>query len=253
MIADEAALTPHETGRRVKAAVIRLGAAFGHEAAFGDAGRQLGLDQRSFYFGARAGVLGPVDAEVVTAVCGLFSPSLVHPAWESVPAAASPAELAAEDVRLCVAWARRHLGQLPGIDHLAGLISRVVAAADASGRPLFAAWRALPDPAEGPPADQVGLGLLRLREHRGAGHLLAVAASGLTPLELILAGAGPAKAAANGWRPPYPLITRETAQRLAAADQCTDTLAGMPYGCLDCSERAELASLLRSAHQQTVG
>lgn len=252
VVADEPALTPWETGRRVKDTVIHVGAAFGHEAAFRDAGRQLGLDQWAFYFGARAGVLGPVDAEVVTAVCGFFSPSLVHPAWESALAAASPAELVAEDVRLCIAWARRHLGQLPGIDHLAGLISRVVAAADATGRPLFAAWRALPDPAERPPADQVGLGLLRLREHRGAGHLLAVAANGLTPLEAILAGAGPAKAAANGWRPPYPPITRETAQRLAAADQCTDALAGMSYGCLDRSERAEFVTLLGSVHQLTV-
>lgn len=148
MIADEPALTPEGTGRRVKAAVIHVGAAFGHEAAFSDAGRQLGLGRWSFYFGARAGVLGPVDAEVVTAVCGFFSPSLVRPAWESALAAASPAELVAEDVRLCIARARRHLGQLPGIDHLASLISRVVAAADASGRPLFAAWRALPDPAD---------------------------------------------------------------------------------------------------------
>jgi hypothetical protein len=118
--------------------------------------------------------------------------------------------------------------------------------------PLFAAWRALPDPADRPPADQVGLGLLRLREHRAAGHLLAVAANGLTPLEAILAGAGPVKAAANGWRPPYPPTTRETAQRLAAADQCTDALAGMPCGCLDRSERPTLVALLRSAHEQTV-
>jgi helix-turn-helix protein len=251
VVADEPALTPDETARRVKAAVIHVGAAFGHEAAFSDAGRRLGLDQWAFYFGARAGVLGPVDAEVVTAVCGFFSPSLVRPAWESALAAASPAELVAEDVRLCIAWARRHLGLLPRVDRLANLVSRVVAAADASARPLFAAWRALPDPAEGLPAAQVGLGLLRLREQRGAGHLLAVAAHGLTPLEAIVAGAGSAKAAANGWHPPYPPVTSETAQRLAAADRCTDALAGMPYRCLDHTERAELVALLRSAHQQT--
>lgn len=253
VVAGEPVLTPQETAGLVKDAIINVGAAFGHETAFSEAGRRLGLDRWAFYFGARAGVLGPVDAEVVTAVCGFFSPSLVCPAWESALAAAAPAELVAEDVRLCIAWARRHLAGLPGVDRLAGLVSRVVAAADASARPLFAAWRALPDPAGEPAAAQVGLGLLRLREHRGAGHLLAVAAHGLTPLEAILAGAGPGKAAANGWPPPYPPVTSQTAQRLAAVGRCTDALAGMPYKCLDHTERAELVALLRSAHQQTAG
>jgi Helix-turn-helix family len=247
--ANEPALTPEETARRVKTAIIGVGAAFGHEAAFRDAGRRRGLDRWAFYFGARAGVLGPVDAEVVTAVCGFFPPSLVGPAWQSALAAASPSELVAEDVRLCMAWARRHLAHLPGISRLASLASRVVGAADASGRALFAAWRALPDPAEDPPA-RAGLALLRLREHRGGGHLLAVAAQGLTPLEAILAGPGQGKAAANGWHPPYPSVTHEAAQRLAAAELCTDHLAGMPYACLDGAELAELVTLLRAAHQQ---
>ncbi len=62
--AGEPVLTPEETARRVKAAVIGVGAAFGHERAFAEAGRRLALDRWAFYFGARAGVLGPVDADV---------------------------------------------------------------------------------------------------------------------------------------------------------------------------------------------
>lgn len=171
-------------------------------------------------------MLGPVDADVVVAVCGFFAPALVRPAWESALAAASPGELVAEDVSLCVAWARRNLASLPGIDRLADLADRVVGAADATGRALFAAWRALPNPAADPAA-RAGLALLRLREHRGSGHLLAVAAEGLTPLEAILAGPGPAKAAANGWRPPYP-SPGKAPQLLIAAERRTDRLAGMP-------------------------
>ena len=247
MVAGEPALSPGETARRVKPAVVHAGAAFGHEAAFADAGRRFGLDRWAFYFGARAGVLGPVDADVVVAACGFFPPALVRPAWDSALSAASPGELVAADVGLCVAWARRHLASLPGIDRLAELAGRVVVAAEASGRPLFAAWRALPDPAADPAA-RAGLALLRLREHRGSGHLLAVAAEGLTPLEAILAGPGPAKAAANGWKPPYP--PPGDAARLLAAERRTGELAGVPYGCLDAGERTELADLAQAAYER---
>src|SRR6266481_200351 len=108
---------------------------------------------------------------------------------------------------------------------------------------------AMPHPA-GDPAARAGLALLRLREHRGGGHLLAVTAEGLTPLEAILAGPGPAKAAANGWDPPYPAVTGEDTQRLDAAGRRTDALTGMAYACLDTAERAELVSLLQAAHQR---
>jgi hypothetical protein len=245
-VAAEPVLTPGETARRVKQAVIHVGAAFGHEAAFADAGQRFGLDWWAFYFGARAGVLGPVDADVVVAACGFFAPALVGPAWDSALSAASPGELVAADVGLCVAWARRRLASLPGIDRLAELAGRVVDAADASERPLFAAWRALPDPAADPAA-RAGLALLRLREHRGSGHLLAVAAEGLTPLEAILAGPGPAKAAANGWRPPYP--PAGDAARLLAAERRTGELAGVPYACLDAGERRELVDLAQAAYE----
>jgi hypothetical protein len=241
-------LTPGETARRVKTGVIQVGAAFGHEASFAEAGRRLGLGRWEFYFGARAGVLGTVDAEVVTAACGFFAPGLVRPAWDAARAAASPDDLVREDVALCIAWARRRLVDLPGLERLAELAARVVDGADATGRVLFAAWRALPDPADDPAA-RAALALLRLREHRGAGHLLAVAAEGLTPLGAILAGQGPAKAAANGWQPPYPVVTEHDRQRLDGAERRTDALAEAAYQTLDTKERAELVELVQSAHR----
>lgn len=169
----------------------------------------------------------------------------MRPAWESALAAAPPGDLVAEDTRLCAAWARRHLAGLPGVGRLAGLAGRVVNVADASVRALFAAWRALPFPAA-----RAGLALLWLREHRGAAHLLAVAAGGLTPLEAILAGPGPAKAVANGWHPPYPPAASGASRRLAAAERRTDALAGAAYACLNAGERAELVALLQTAHRR---
>lgn len=248
-IADGPGPTPAETARRVKRAVIDIGAAFGHEESFTETGLRLGLDRWQFYFGARAGVLGSVDADVVTSACGFFAPGLVRPAWQSALAAAPPGELVREDVALCVSWARRHLARLPGIDRLAELAGRVVNAADASGRVLFAAWRARPDPADDPAA-LAALALLRLREHRGGGYLLAVVAEGLSPLAAIMAGPGVAKATANGWRPPFPAPGEYDAQRLTAAEQRANALAGAAYACLDARERAELVVFLQSARQQ---
>lgn len=64
-VAAEPALTPEETARRVKAAVLHVGAAAcGHETAFAYAGRRLGLGRWAVYFGTRAGLLGKRGAVV---------------------------------------------------------------------------------------------------------------------------------------------------------------------------------------------
>ena len=240
-----------ETARAVKPAVVGLGAAFGHDASFAEHGARLGLDRWAFYFGGRAGVLGPAGAEVVAAACGFFALDLVRRSWTAVLASGRLDEIVRTDVELCVAWARTHFGDGSDVVRAAALTSRVIEAADAAGRVLFAAWRALPDPIAGgaaagaaaDPAAVLGLNLLRLREHRGASHLLAVAAEGLTPLEAILAGPGERKAAANGWRPPYPAVAEPA--RLAAAEKRTDMLAGAPYAAVTVQERQELVDLLR--------
>lgn len=230
-------MDPEETARAVKPAVVGLGAAFGHEPSFAEHGARLGLDRWAFYFGGRAGVLGAVSAEVVAAACGFFALDFVRPSWTAA-LAKDLDEIVRTDVRLCVEFARARFGE---VARAAVLTGRVVEAADAAGRVLFAAWRFLENPADDPAA-VLGLNLLRLREHRGGSHLLAVAAEGLTPLEAILAGPGERKALANGWRPPLPAVPDRA--RLEAAERRTDRLAGAPFAALTEDERVELADLL---------
>ncbi|MEV4172257.1 hypothetical protein [Nonomuraea sp. NPDC049709] len=237
-------MTPEDVVRQTKQVVTATGAAFGDDPAYRARGARMGLSRRAFYFGGRAGVLGEVDAEVVAAACGFFAPDLVGESWAAARAAAPLRDIVAEDVEACTTWARTAYGTLDGLDRLAGLLERVVAAADPSARPLFAAWRALPAAHPGDPASRTALALLRLREHRGACHLIAVLAHGLTPLRAILAGPGARKAEANGWRPPWPAPGPADRTVLAAADRLTDELAAAPYATLTGSERAELAALL---------
>lgn len=237
-------MTPEEAARRAAPAITRLGAAFGDDPAFAAAAARFGGDRWPLYFAARAGVLGPVDADVVAAVCGFFAPAFVRAAWERVPPG-ELAELVALDVELCAAWARQHL---PDDDRLAELTAAAVAAADAAGRPLFAAWRALPDHHHDAAA-RIGLNLLRLREHRGGSHLIAVVAGGGTPLDAVLAAGGHRKAIANGWQPPFPKATPNTGPDMRPdpdLERRTDLLAAAPFAGLREDDRDELAERLEA-------
>ena len=78
-----------------------------------------------------------------------------------------------------------------------------------------------------------------LHEHRLGVHLVAVRASGLTPLEAIIAGPdGETDAVAFGWQPPYP-SPGPIVRRLMWAESVADSLAGQAYARLDRAEHAE--------------
>ncbi|MGP3965970.1 SCO6745 family protein [Nonomuraea sp. 3N208] len=174
-------MTPEEVVQHTKQVVIMVGAAFGKTDRFRARGESLGLSHWPFYFGGRAGVLGDVDAEVVTAACGFFSPELVRNAWDTARARVPIRSIVEADVEECKHWARTTYGDLPELGQLADLAEHAVEAAEPTGRPLFAAWRSLAVIDEDP-ASRVALALLRLREHRGASHLIAIQEHGLTPL-----------------------------------------------------------------------
>ncbi|MGJ6968413.1 SCO6745 family protein [Streptosporangium sp. G11] len=236
-------MTPDDVVRHTKHTVIRAGAAFGHDPVYRTRGRQLGLTRWPFYFGGRAGVLGDVDADVVAAVCGFFARKLVTEAWSTARALTSLGHIVEADIEECLRWGRNVYDELSGLERLADLLERVVEAADSSGRPLFAAWRSLVVQADDPAA-RVALALLRLREHRGGSHLIAVLANGHTPLTAILAGPGIGKARANGWAEPWPAVPPSAGVALERAKRLTDDLSAEPYAVLNVKERTELVELL---------
>ncbi|MFE3542641.1 hypothetical protein ACFXK0_06695 [Nocardia sp. NPDC059177] len=239
------------TAAAVKQQVLELGGAFmmSREArAFGDSTGVPG-----FYPGyarGRGGVLGEVDADVVTAAFGFFAPDCIRPAWESVP---MPAEAAATGyLAACHDFGRRRLAGFAQADRLVELLQRVNAAAPTPALGLFAGWRAMPLPADGPAAVLQATHVLR--ELRGGLHLLAVLAQGLTPLQAILiAGSpiadGPTQAQRLGWTAPFEEITDDQRVRWAAAEKLTDELIEPCFDALDDTERAELATLMTEAHR----
>jgi hypothetical protein len=195
----------------------------------------------AFYFTGRGGVLGDVDASVIAAAMGWFHPGLVRLMWERGLAVADAREGARRYARACAEWADDHLADFAGADRFAELAEKLVTSADDSGLPLFAGWRAEPL-ADGGPARALQL-VHVLREWRGALHLVATTAAGLSPLEAILTNEGPGQARFFGWRDEHPDCAH-LKPRHTQAEEITDRLAARVYErALTPAERGELADL----------
>lgn len=212
------------------------------------------------YFLGRCACLGHVPASVVNSVCGFFPQEFVTMHWDggwaTVAEVGTSAGTVAQDFAdACAAWGEHHLADFGGAARLATLAERVIDHADASAAPLFAGWREQQRPED--PAGRAYLAVNTLRELRGAQHLSAVLASGLTPVEAIVTGQhGAAGAAFFGWSADAtPEPTEEMRVKRQAAEDLTDQMAVVPFTVLSAPERAELGELLTSAlrHATTPG
>jgi Helix-turn-helix family len=146
------------------------------------AGIALGL--RGFwmtYFAFRAAPLGPVSAPVAVATFAGFHPAMVGKALPDAWSRTTPQ--ACLDSRAAVSTAAlRDAGVDPGAcDRAAALLGPVAAAADPTGRPLFAANAALPPPSD--PVARLWQLASTLREHRGDGHIAALVTAGISGLQ----------------------------------------------------------------------
>ncbi|WP_280419828.1 SCO6745 family protein [Nocardia carnea] len=204
------------------------------------------------YTRGRGGVLGEVDADVVTAAFGFFPGHSVRTAWESV---SMPAEKAAQRYALaCQEFGRRKLGGFAEAARLATLMETVATAADPAGVPLFAGWRAMPLPAD--PAARVMQLAHVLRELRGGLHLMAVRASGISPLQAVLISGsslndGPGQARWYGWPEPFEEITDNIRSAWNRAESVTDELIAPAFAVLDETEAGDLVRLVAAAHSAT--
>ena len=232
---------------RVRGGVGSLGGAFFLSEQAKQAGKDLGLRGWPTYFVGRCGVLGPVDADVVTAVCGFFPASFVEKAWNQ--GREVDLTLAVEVyLQACQQWGRQHLAEFSDVERLAELAGYVVDRTPSIGAPIFAGWRSLPRNVDAP--ELLAQHMATLRELRGAMHLAAVIASGLTPREAIVAGpGGSANASFFGWsdvdidEDRYDFV--QTAR--AEAERKTDRMLTTSWLTLDLADRAEFATLLDRA------
>jgi hypothetical protein len=172
---------------------------------------RLGLERGSMaYFAGRAAPLGTVGAGTVTATFYNFNHELVARAIPRAWTIAAPA--AVLDARLSAAGAV--LTRLLGSDAIASkelaetaeLALRAAEACHREARPLYAANAGLPVPEE--PHLALWHAATLLREHRGDGHLAALAAAELSGLEALVTHTATGKAMTarafqrtRGWSP----------------------------------------------------
>ncbi|MDI5967090.1 hypothetical protein POF50_033710 [Streptomyces sp. SL13] len=210
-------LTPHDA-RRCYNAFNVLHSAFYFSPEHEKELTSLGLEAGAMaYFAGRAAPMGPVGAGVVTATFYNFSPSLVARhiprAWEL----AGPADVLAARSRITDGYLTRMLGSdvaaSQQVAEAAALALRAAEACGSGARPLYAANADLPVP------DAPHLALWHattlLREHRGDGHLVALAEAELDGLEALVTHTATGK----GFTPRFCQKTRGWSEQEWAAAQ----------------------------------
>jgi len=134
------------------------------------------------YFAARSAPLGQVAPEVVTAVFYNFAPARVAKALPAAWEIAGPQiALQAREDSAVAALRRYGLTDDENVRTAARLASSAARQASLDGRPLFAANLALPWPTD--PVAALWHATTLLREHRGDGHVAALAAAGVSGRE----------------------------------------------------------------------
>lgn len=233
-----------EAALAIDTPINRLGSRFMFDpATYGDAAAH-GFAGIDFYVAGRCGVLGDVDADVVTAALGFFEPSTVRTLWEQGRAAQPPARSAQLFADACAQWGRDHFGADIDYAELADMAGRVVAATGVAALPLFAGWRAMPVPDDDKGAAMHQLNVLR--ELRGGAHVVAVVAAGIAPLDAVLATGGAPNAALFGYPEPYPDVAHLTGP-LADAAAVSNRLAAQPLAALSADELPRFVDLVTAA------
>ncbi|WP_373141813.1 SCO6745 family protein [Mycobacterium marinum] len=197
------------------------------------------------YVAGRAGVLGETTGVTVHSVFAVFEPSFIHGMWETgiaVRGAIGAAELYWDQV---AGFARKYLAAATGLDRIAALGEKIIAATPDAGLPLYAGWRtmALADDAAAR-ALQV---MFVLRELRAGVHFNALTISGITPVEAHMLNKGHEYTTMFGWPEPFADGT-DKKDRYAAVEEATNRRMAEIFGAaLDGGEADELARLSTDA------
>ncbi|MER6449744.1 hypothetical protein DEJ51_32880 [Streptomyces venezuelae] len=224
-------------------------------------------DRWPMYFAYRAAPLGPAPAGLVTSLFYSLSPRMVDHylagSWRTAePARVLAARAVAADRSLHAVLGERAAS--PDLAEAARLARRAAEAAGTGGRPLAAANAALPWPTA--PHAVLWHAATILREHRGDGHIAALQAHHLDPVESLVlqsgVGAAPAewfesrRWSAGEWDAARErlasrgLLAEDGAATEAgwalrtAVEKLTDELASEPWSALTPQDVARLADLL---------
>ena len=199
-------------------------------------------DPFAAYFAGRGGVLGRATATTINAVFAVFEPNVARTCWEAGVAVHDAPESARLYWKQAADFGRAHLAGAEGLDRIAELGEKVIAAAPEPGLPLYAGWRAMPL-ADDPEARAFQV-MFVLRELRAAVHFNALTISGISPVEAHLLNKGPEYAAFMGWQPPYVDVDPAKKDRYSEVEDLTNRrMAEIAEAALTPAEIEDLARL----------
>ncbi|NDJ90236.1 SCO6745 family protein [Mycolicibacter kumamotonensis] len=197
------------------------------------------------YVAGRAGVLGETTGATVGAVFTVFEPTALAAMWDEGVAVRGAAAAAQQYWTQTADFGRKYLAGAQGLDRIAALGEKVIAATPTGGLPLFAGWRAMPL------ADDAAARALQvmfiLRELRAGVHFNALAISGIAPIEAHMLNKGPQYAAMFGWPEPF-ADGADKKDRYDEIEQATNRrMAELFAAALSVEEAEELARLSTDA------
>ncbi len=235
-------MTPLELVQAVSPTLGSAGASFYFHPATLERGKAAGLDGFRMYALGRGGVLGDVEAAVVTSAFGYFNPGLVAKIWNSAKEVMAPREAGRLYMECCADHGRSHLAAVEGLDAFNAAAEKVIAAVDLSALALFAAIAAEPkvDDAPGRAMQNVAI----LRELRGSVHLVAIAAKGLSA-EMAHRIKRPSDVEMFGWATGVEPSDEDRA-KWDAAETLTDELLCAPWSVLDVAEAQAVAATVEA-------
>jgi hypothetical protein len=209
------------------------------------------------YFASRAAPLGAVPPDVVEATFFGFAPAMVRRAIPDAWSRADPTAVIDARRRAAGDALRRLLGDVD-VRELADLTRIAAEAAPVSGRPLFAAHRALAWPDD--PVVQLWHAATLLREHRGDAHVAALVAEGLDGLDAhvlqSITGGIPRSALQpnRGWSDDEWAAAEERLRARGDLDtlkrdveEATDRASASAYDAIDAERLCQLVEPLRAA------
>lgn len=197
------------------------------------------------YVLGRGGVLtNPTGGSVAEAFV-IFEPGFIQAMWDAGIGVRGADEAAAIYWDQTADFGRKYLAGAEGLDRIAELGEKVVAATPGTGLPLYSGWRTMPL-ADDAPARALQV-MFILRELRGDVHFEALKASGIHPVEAHMLNKGHEYTTMFGWPEPF-ADGADKKDRYAEVEAATNSRMAEIFGAaLTLDEADELARLTSAA------
>ena len=243
-------MTPEEVAAATATPVGALGGSYFFSDVVRETMAESGFTGLPGYVGARGGVLGDVDSDVVVSAFALFSPAVVEMGWNQTKEQGSPSDAAAAFAVGLGRWAADTFAHLDGLDEFAAAARTVFDAAVPMSQALYAGWRAMPVPDD--PAAATALALQILRELRFGFHIHALSAVGMAPVEAVVVQSGPQQAQLFGWSEPLPDPEPLKAVH-RKAEEITSARMTEVYEAIDADQRSHIAGTVAAIADIALG